>query len=87
VVELHTTASSQIHQPAPKTAPATPGPKIAHNSIKSIFGSQFHVNSSNRKGNLRVLDTLLIFFLVQRYSTNILSYLLLFKEMNIRNTF
>jgi hypothetical protein len=36
VAELQTTASTQNHQPAPNTAPATPGPKIAHSSVKSI---------------------------------------------------
>lgn len=37
MTELQTTASIQNHHPAPNTAPATPGPKIAHNSDKSIF--------------------------------------------------
>lgn len=36
MTELQTTASTQNHHPAPKTAPATPGPNMAHSSEKSI---------------------------------------------------
>lgn len=36
MTELQTTASTQNHQPAANIAPATPGPKIAQSSDRSI---------------------------------------------------
>lgn len=52
-MELQTTASTQNHHPAPKTAPATPGPKIDHSSAKSI-GGVFLLPSSYACGSRRV---------------------------------
>lgn len=70
LTELQTTASIQNHQPAPNTAPATPGPNIAQSSAKSIELLCFVTLPASTKLSiqLRSLSLFLVLFSFYVYS-------------------